>query len=97
MTQEDLLEEGTQGLHYVQLEPFEDEPLEEGGASELEGLYTQAKALCDGFLGPFKVRLGQHAAVETLTLPRSPLVIPTRTPFFRLFAAQRAVMLCTRQ
>jgi len=95
MTQEDLLEEGTEGLHYVQLEPFEDNLVEEGGAVELESLHAQAKALCDGFLGPFKVCLGQHTAVrrtsaiEILTAARSPVVLPTL-----VFGSQRPSVQC---
>ena len=50
------MEENTGGLHYCQLEPFDDDPpLKAGDVSELESLHAQAKALFRGFLGPFKV------------------------------------------
>lgn len=51
------MEEGTQGLHYCQLEPVEDEVLEGADLVELEGLHARARALSNGFLAPFKVRL----------------------------------------
>eukprot|EP00904_Undaria_pinnatifida_P009600 jgi/Undpi1/5770/HiC_scaffold_2.g01044.m1 len=55
--QDDFVEDGTQGLHYCQLEPYEDAVLEGGDASELEELHAKARALCHGFLGPFKSQL----------------------------------------
>ncbi|CAM9279984.1 unnamed protein product [Pylaiella littoralis] len=57
---EDVVEEGTGGLHYCQIEPFEDDAVKEGeDYRELEDLHAQAKALCHGFLGPFKGQLVQ--------------------------------------
>ncbi|CAB1112714.1 unnamed protein product [Ectocarpus sp. CCAP 1310/34] len=54
---EDFVEAGTGNLHYCQLEPFDDDPLQEGGAGELTDLHTRAKTICNGFLGPFKGQL----------------------------------------
>lgn len=57
LAQDDIVEENTGGLHYCQLQPFDDDTLEEGTpeARELKDLHEQATALCHGFLGPFKV------------------------------------------
>lgn len=54
---DDFVEDGTQGLHYCQLEPYEDTVLGGGDSSELEELHAKARALCHGFLGPFKSQL----------------------------------------
>ncbi|CAN0437853.1 unnamed protein product, partial [Ectocarpus fasciculatus] len=54
---EDFVEAGTEDLHYCQLEPFDDDPLEEGDVGELEDLHARAKTMCNGFLGPFKGQL----------------------------------------
>lgn len=57
MLQDQYVEENTGGLHYCQLEPFEDDPpLRDEDVGELENLFARAKALFHGFLGPFKVR-----------------------------------------
>lgn len=50
-----FVEEGTQGLYYCQLEPMNDEVLHGTDLVELEELHSRAKALSNGFLGPFKV------------------------------------------
>lgn len=52
-----FVEEGTHGLHYCELEPFTDDVLEGAEAEELEELHERSRALCHGFLGPFKVSL----------------------------------------
>lgn len=56
--QDHFVEDGTQGLHYCQLEPYEDAVLDETDLEELEELHAKAKELCHGFLGPFRVSHG---------------------------------------
>lgn len=55
--QEHFVEEGTQGLHHCQLEPYEDAALEGQDLADLEDLHSKAQETCSGFLGSFKVRV----------------------------------------
>lgn len=57
MYKDHFVEEGTHGLHYCELEPFTDDVLEGAEAEELEELHERSRALCHGFLGPFKVSM----------------------------------------
>ena len=57
LEQNHFVEEGTQGLHYCELKPYEDDVLAGTDLDELEELHSCTRNLCHGFLAPFKVRI----------------------------------------
>lgn len=79
--QEDTEEEDTGGLHYCQIEPFQDDAVREGeDARELADLHARAEALCHGFLGPFRVRWSRLTCIY---VQQQQYCIVCVGPFFR--------------